>query len=99
MIIRRRFRPLGRLLQRFGRLQINNYTHVTNLASRAEVPPAWEDTAQEPLVWTDPDVSPAAESVSSEAAPAVQREAEPELAPEAPLPPGQRRTPRDLWLI
>src|SRR5690606_29882248 len=87
MIIRRRFRPLGRVLQRFGRVRINNYTGVTNLASRVEVPPVWEDSVHEPLIWPDAD--------ATTAPPASEPEYEPETTP----PVGGHRTPRDLALI
>ncbi len=89
MIIRRRYRSLGKVLQRFGRTRINHYMAVTNLASRAEVPPVWQDSTQEPLVWRSAD----------SAAPALAA-TEPEPQPEfqESLPPA-RRTPRDLALI
>jgi hypothetical protein len=107
MIIRRRFRPLGKLLQRFGRGQINNYTHTTNMASRADVPPLWQDDVQQPLNWADPDVRTDVEPADfgSEAAPRVQRRAvqrapqQPPSAPAAPADAGPRRTPPDLWKI
>ncbi|MBZ0301795.1 MAG: hypothetical protein K8J31_18755, partial [Anaerolineae bacterium] len=90
MIIQRRFRPLGRILQRFSRGRINKYTGVTNLAMRSEVAPAWEQDAQEPLVWPVP---------GGGGAPAVPTpfEDEPEAAPADPT--GARRTPRDLAMI
>jgi hypothetical protein len=109
MIIRRRFRPLGKLLQRFGRGQINNYTHTTNMASRADVPPVWESDTQEPLIWSDPDVNPdMPDAASIEAAPtpaiqrrsSVQRKSVPASASTpTPADSGQRRTPPDLWKI
>ena len=106
MIIRRRFRPLGKLLQRFGRGQINNYTQTSNMASRAEVPSVWEEDTQQPLVWQDPDVNnPPPADFGGDAAPApVQRRASVQRSPQpaqAPTPgdSGPRRTPPDLLAI
>lgn len=103
MIIKRRFRPLGKVLQRFGRGQINNYTHTTNMASRADVPPMWEEDVQQPLVWAEPDVNPEPADISTDVAPApVQRRLAVQRAPQpAPVSgdPGPRRTPPDLLRI
>lgn len=110
MIIQRRFRPLGTMLQRFGRGRINNYTTVTNLASRAEIAPFWEGAAEEPLVWADPEVAePDVEAAAdvqppraARRAPQPQRQVQRQpAAPPSPAPSGlvSQQTPSDLAFI
>ena len=87
-MVKRLFRPLGKRLQRFARLRINNFSPMTNTAARTAAPPVWEEASDEPLVWQ----SPVGMAVS-EPEPAL----EPEIEPETDF--GDRRTPPDLALI
>jgi hypothetical protein len=77
---KRPFRSVGQRVRDYARGHINNYVSSGDVVSRSELPPSWQQNAQEPLIYAE---TPSAQPPSD-----IQTEQTPETE-EQPLSPEQ----------